>query len=97
MINPASLKSLRRLDYIQGMRRELEANEVQESEKRSVVIRTSEQGQGFKDTAINLSFMTFTGFRTDMVKQFDMEINQANVKITSGKANCIYPVKNICT
>lgn len=90
-----SSASLRRLDNIQG-KSCVEPDQRSRDRKRPNAIRPTEKGWGFKSIAINLSFIPFYGPTTDMDKQSGMEINQANVKIASGDAHCIYPVKFIC-
>lgn len=90
-----SSASLRRLDNIPG-KSCIRPDQSSRDRKRPFVIRPSEKDWGFKNIAINLSFIPFHEPSTDMDKQSDMEMNQANVKIASGDGDCIYPVKFIC-
>lgn len=94
MISSVSLKSLRRLDYIQGKRCVL-GQRSSTDRKKSIAVRVKEDDV-LKTLLLIYHSCHFTGPRTDMDKQSDMEINQANIKVASGNADCIYPVKFIC-
>lgn len=53
------------------------------------------EDKGLKTLQLIYLSCHFTGPRTDIDKQSDMEINQANVKTASGKTDYMYPVKYI--